>query len=794
MGWKDFKIGRKLAIGFGCVLVLLAVTGYIGFDGIQRVSHSLFVVGDEEAPLVDMAMEMKIALWASRNSMEEFKSASAALATDNKESLDSIVEEYMQSLEDFDQFADAILNGAKFDDGTRVIKTDNAELVGIINQSEEVHNSRFQVAAETMMVAGRELLDRKRETDTAMEGMEGIYDEVYKDASILEEMISSEIIQRAATANIKGEAKAILEEEVPLADLANELKISMAQTRLVMEEYVQTNSLEGLDELEKEYKGWLEEFDENITAILDGGVVEGRTIFATDNGEIRTSVEEMDEDHVTFQKEADALMEAHRATIAQAAMAEKAMATLDSAGEETSQMLTKVEQLAGEEMNNAKVEGSAAKKTSIAIMIAVTIFSILLGIIMGIVITRGIVKPVSKGVEMAQAIAKGDLSAEIDVDQKDEIGVLSDAMKEMVSNLKNTAAVAEEIASGDLSVKVNILSDKDTLGQSLAKMVEKLNIVCGDVKNSADNVAAGSQQMSSTSEQMSQGATEQASAAEEASSSMEQMGSNIKQNADNALQTEKIAQKSAEDAKESGNAVEKTVTAMKEIAEKISIIEEIARSTDLLALNAAIEAARAGEHGKGFAVVASEVRKLAERSQTAAGEISKLSGSSVEVAEGAGDMLTKLVPDIQKTAELVQEISAASGEQSSGADQINRAIQQLDQVIQQNASASEEMASTSEELASQAEQLQGAIRFFKLDGNVAGTSINERRSIKDSPEEASVKPKIEDIRESIGVHNFHQTPAAVPGMAKGTGKSEGVSIDLGENNNGGDKDAEFERY
>jgi methyl-accepting chemotaxis protein len=229
----------------------------------------------------------------------------------------------------------------------------------------------------------------------------------------------------------------------------------------------------------------------------------------------------------------------------------------------------------------------------------------------------------------------------------------------------------------------------------------------------ANRLASGSEELSSNAGSMSQGASEQAAAAEEASSSMEQMSANIRQNADNSLQTEKIATKAAENAKEGGEAVQETVRAMKEIACKINIIEEIARQTNLLALNAAIEAARAGEHGKGFAVVASEVRKLAERSQRAAGEISELSSNSVQIAEKAGERLTKIVPDIQKTAELVHEISASSREQDTGADQINRAIQQLDQVIQQNASAAEEMSSTAEELASQAEQLQEAISFFK---------------------------------------------------------------------------------
>ncbi len=230
------------------------------------------------------------------------------------------------------------------------------------------------------------------------------------------------------------------------------------------------------------------------------------------------------------------------------------------------------------------------------------------------------------------------------------------------------------------------------LGVSLTKMVDRLRSVVGNAMEASVNVSAGSQQLSSAAEQVSQGATEQAAAAEEASASMEQMAANIKQNADNAAQTEKIARQSSKDAEASGDAVMRAVRAMRTIAEKISIVQEIARQTDLLALNAAVEAARACEHGKGFAVVASEVRKLAERSQTAAAEISSVSSDTVKAAQDAGEMLTRLVPDIRKTAELVAEISAACREQDVGASQINEAIQQLDKVTQQNAGASEEMS------------------------------------------------------------------------------------------------------
>ena len=434
--------------------------------------------------------------------------------------------------------------------------------------------------------------------------------------------------------------------------------------------------------------------------------------------------------------------------------------------------------------------------TRLAVMIIGSI-AVAMGALLAVVLARGIVGPMLKGVVFAEAISQGDLSVRMDLDQTDEVGRLMASMNQMVANLKDTVAVAEQIAMGNLNVDAKILSDKDTLGKSLATMLEKLRAIVQDVKQASNNVASGSQELSASSEQMSQGATEQAAAAEEAASSMEQMAANIKQSADNALQTEKIAAKSAEDARTGGKAVSETVAAMKNIAEKIAIIEEIARQTDLLALNAAIEAARAGEHGKGFAVVASEVRKLAERSQTAAAEISRLSGASVEVAAGAGEMLAKLVPDIQKTAELVQEISAASSEQTMGAEQINKAIQQLDQVIQQNASASEEMASTSEELSGQSEQLQTTIAFFQIDATERETAA--ARTSRLEPRGKSADHIANNRHGSDWIELRENAPWEDHGAADSAGKSgkhAGYTIKMDESLPGNPDafDAEFERY
>lgn len=331
-----------------------------------------------------------------------------------------------------------------------------------------------------------------------------------------------------------------------------------------------------------------------------------------------------------------------------------------------------------------------------------------------------------------EALSNGDLSQKYSVLSEAELKQMGEALNATIDVLiaqkegeietqkaaTEVSRVINALAEGDLTQRYSIVSTGElkSMGDALNKTIEILNSLISKVMENTLNISSASVQISNSAQQLSEGATNQASSVEEISSSMEQMTANIQQNTSNSRQTEKIASKAAIDITESKESVSETETSMKLIASKISIIGEISRQTNLLALNAAVEAARAGEHGRGFAVVAAEVRKLAERSQLAATEIDEVSAKSVYVAQKSGQMLNDVVPNIQKTADLVMEITASSNEQSSGSEQINNAIQNLNLVVQENAATAEEMAAGAEELSAQAENLQEAIAFFKIEG------------------------------------------------------------------------------
>ncbi len=406
------------------------------------------------------------------------------------------------------------------------------------------------------------------------------------------------------------------------------------------------------------------------------------------------------------------------------------------------------EALAGEQRESDELFDSVSTST-VLLCSVLTLIALLIALGVAILLTRSISKPLKVAVTQLGDIAKGDLRNDIPpmyLKRRDEIGSLAKAL--------------------------------DALSKDLRRIVE-------DILSASDQVSSGSEQMASTAQQLSQGAAEQAASAEEVSSSVEEMAATVKQNTDNSLATESIATKSSGDAELGGRSVMDSVAAMNEIAAKISIIDEIARQTNLLALNAAIEAARAGEAGKGFAVVASEVRKLAERSQKASGEIGDLSKHTVGSATKAGEIIQKLVPDIKKTADLVQEIASASREQSTGVDQIAKAVTQLDTVIQQNASASEEMASMAEELSSQAEQLAQTMAFFKLKDAHDGEASSAGPGTKPGKEPPQALRRVAIAHAGVA---SPQRPVDAPRAAGRT------AIALVKDNKNAASDADFENF
>jgi methyl-accepting chemotaxis protein len=389
---------------------------------------------------------------------------------------------------------------------------------------------------------------------------------------------------------------------------------------------------------------------------------------------------------------------------------------------------------------------TAARRTKLAVII-LSIIATVIAMLFSIIISVGIVKPVKKGISAMHNLALGNLNVTLDIRQNDEIGELAHSQRNMIEALKESTEIVTKIANGDLTVQVNKRSEEDIFMISLADMVARLSEIVSEVIVAANNYVTGSEQLNATATQLSEGANEQAATTEQITSSMEEMASSIEQNSLNAQEAEKISQRASVGIEKGRIAFEKTVNSMKSIIEKVSVIGDIANRTDLLALNAAVEAARAGENGKGFAVVAAEVRKLAERSQSAAKEINELSSASVTEAEQSFSFFSEIAPEIEKTASLVKEIAASSLEQNAGSQQVNISMQQLNTVTQQNSSASEELSASSEELASQAQSLLVLVRFFNINGTANGKK--ENRHIPASGENKAEKSK---LREHKGVN------------------------------------------
>lgn len=678
MNWKNIKIGGKLGIGFGLLIIIAIALGVMAIMNMTTIRTETEYLANEYVPEVEIAVDIQSnlqwAMYAIRAYNYTFESS---FLTEGQQKLKDVQEGVKKAY----ALADKAEKLEKLEGLTKEVDENVAKYNELLNKTIKVVEQMAQARQDMDKAAGQYLQNCN---DFLNSQNEAAIREINAGNTTRDRLDKITLINNIIDAgnavrveNFKAQAQRKPQAlESALSDFEKSFTY-FNQLRQITRQQINLNQLNIIEKAAQDYsvavetylKSWLESETLNQGRIGAGNM-------ATD----------------------------------------KTAVTAEAAVTGTKNIVN---------------EAVSIISRSNAIMIFGLVFALILGVILAIIITRSITIGIVKGVDFASTIAKGDLTVEIDhalINQQDEIGKLANALQNMVNKLKQ---------------------------------------IVKDVFEGAENIASASQELSSTSQEMSQGSSEQASSAEEVSSSMEEMASNIQQNTDNAKQTEKISLKASDDIAEGNAAVEQTVASMKNIAEKITIISEIARQTNILALNAAVEAARAGEHGKGFAVVAEEVRKLAARSQEAAREIDETSRNSVAIAEKSGKLLSEIVPDIQKTARLVQEIAAASSEQASGAEQVNSAIQQLNQVTQQNAAAAEEMATSSEELASQADQMRDTMSFFRIDNN----SMKKTTRKAPAAPRASVQHAAQHAHPKVAKMSQHHT-------------SKGVDLNMGDTSDG----------